>query len=203
MIQQIINFFQDKDFDIRKTNNARFMDQKVTVDVLCIISDCVLQYVKNKDILNTEFNSTDIWKFEYSNENVQDVFGKTDVNNKNVKNEYDKFFQQPLKTLSYANILNEKKYGNKIYFSINNIDILEYISIKERNSLEFLNLYLKKILEDSDIWNIFSNFFTYNTKDNFDILKEEYEKFIIEYTPINGKTEVRRIFYKSYQSIKF
>jgi len=201
LIDKIEQYFEHFDFDIRKTHNARFLDQKVTPDVLSIIADCVLNHVGNNCV--TEFTSTDIWRDDYSNENVIDIFGKSDVYNPKAKNEYDKFFQQPLKALSYAGILKEVRIGRQIYFSIQNQDILQYIAIKERHALEFLNLYLEKVLRDSGIWNLFENFFTHNTKDNFDFLKAQYEKFIIQHTPINGKTEVRRIFTKIINPLAF
>ena len=202
MLEKIKIFFSNFDFDIRKNNNARFMDQKVTPDVLCIIADCIINYIENYND-NIEFSSTDIWKYEYSNNNVKDIFGKTDVNNPNAKNEYDKFFQQPLKALANARILIERKDGNKIYFSILNKEILEYISIKEKHSLEFLNIYLEKVFIDSDIWNLFEDFFENNTKNKFDVLKDKYENFIIANTPINGKIEVRRIFTKILNPLSF
>jgi len=201
MKHHIIKHFNKYNFDIRISKNARFMDQKVTPDVLCIIADCIINYIDNTS--NKEFTSSDIWKYAYSNENVMDIFGKTNVNNPKAKNEYDKFFQQPLKTLAYAKILNERKVGNTIYFSIKNHKILEYISYKEKHSLEFLNIYLEKVLKDSGIWHIFDKFFNDNTKDNFDILKSKYENFIIKNTPINGKTEVRRIFTKIINPLSF
>jgi len=201
MIEKIKNYLNHFDFDIRKTNNARFIDQKVTPDVLSIVADCVLNYVDNNGVV--EFTSTDIWRDDYSNENVIDIFGKTEVYNLKAKNEYDKFFQQPLKALAYAKVLRETKKGRQIYFTIQNREILEYIAMKERYVLEFLNIYLEKVLMDSNIWNIFDNFFQKNSKENFDILKSKYENFIIENTAINGKTEVRRIFTKIINPLSF
>ena len=201
MKNQIIKYLDKYNFDIRVSKDARFMDQKVTPDVLCIVADCIINYIDNTS--NKEFTSSGIWKYDYSNENVMDIFGKTNVNNPKAKNEYNKFFQQPLKALSYAKILNERKVGNTIYFSIENYKILEYISYKEKHSLEFLNIYLEKVLKDSEIWYMFDKFFNDNTKDNFDILKSKYENFIIRNTPKNGKTEVRRIFTKIINPLSF
>ncbi len=203
MQMDILNYLNNFDLDIRKTGNARFMDQKVTPDVLCMISDCVINFINESGDDNTVFSSTDIWSYDYSNDNIKEVFGKTDVTNENARNEYDKFFQQPLKALAYAKILNETKVGNRINFTIANKEILEYLSIKEKNALEFLNIYLEKVLRDSGIWNIFENFFINNTKENFNELKSNYEEFIIENTPINGKTEVRRIFTKVINPLAF
>jgi len=201
VIEKLKKYFKNFDFDIRKTKNARFIDQKVTPDVLSIIADCILNYIDNNGV--SEFTSTDIWRDEYSNENVIDIFGKTEVHNPKAKNEYDKFFQQPLKALAYSKVLTETKKGRKIYFTIQNRELLEYIAMKERYALDFLNIYLEKVLTDSNIWYIFDKFFQRNTKENFDSLKSKYEEFIIEHTPINGKTEVRRIFTKIINPLSF
>ena len=201
MINKIKLHLNNFDFDIRTTHNARFLDQKVTPDVLSIVADCILNYLTTNDVI--EFTSVDIWKDDYSNENVIDIFGKTDVANENAKNEYDKFFHQPMKALAYAGILKEIKRGRQIYFILEKKEILEYISFKEKNALDFLNIYLEKVLKDSGIWNIFDTFFQENTKDKFDSLKTKYEDFIIKNTPINGKTEVRRIFTKIINPLAF
>lgn len=180
--------------NVHKTRDARFMDQKVTSDVLCIIADCVLQFIN--DDVSKEFTTKDIWESNYANENVKDIFNKPNVLNTKAKSEYDKFFAQPLKMLAYSKVLNLEKRGNRNIFTVNNIDLLNYISIKERNALTFIVIYLEKLLKDSGIWNLFENFFSENDKDHFNVLKKKYEEFIISNTPINKRTEVRRIFTK-------
>lgn len=194
MDQKILEHLYRLNLDIRRSGDARFMDQKVTPDVLCVIADCVLQFLGEDT--NKEFTTKDIWASTYANENVKDIFNKPDVLNAKARSEYDKFFAQPLKMLAYAQVLKCHKNGTRNIFQIGNKKILEYISVKEKNSLNFLILYLEKVLRDSEIWNLFENFFVQNDKDNFKILKKSYEEFIINNTPINGKTEVRRIFTK-------
>lgn len=193
-MEKIIQHLSKYNLDIRISGDARFMDQKVTPDVLCIIADCILQFIK--DDIYKEFTTKDIWESDYANENIRDIFNKPDVLNEKASSEYDKFFAQPLRMLAYANILNLEKRGSRNFFTINNKELLEYISIKERNSLNFIILYLEKVLSDSGIFYLFENFFNENTKDNFNELKSKYEEFIIENTAINGETEVRRIFTK-------
>lgn len=58
MIEQINEHLQNFDYDVRKSGNARFTDQKVTPDVLYIISNCVLDFVKNDPTL--VFSTKDI-----------------------------------------------------------------------------------------------------------------------------------------------
>lgn len=193
-MEKLIQHLNKYNLDIRLTGDARFMDQKVTPDVLCIIADCILQFIK--DDINKEFTTKDIWESDYANENIKDIFNKPDVLNEKASSEYDKFFAQPLRMLAYAHILNLEKRGSRNIFTINDKELLEYISIKERNSLNFIVLYLEKVLRDSGIFYLFEDFFNENTKDNFNVLKSKYEEFIISNTPINGETEVRRIFTK-------
>ncbi len=201
MVKKIKKYFKNFDFDIRKTKSARFLDQKVTPDILTIISDCVIEFLNQTG--QDKFNSKDIWNFQYSNDNIKDIFNKPDIFDKKAQNEYDKIFQQPLKALSYAQVLHEEKVGNRIFFTLKNREILEYIAMRERNSLLFLQIYLEKVMHDSGILHLFRDFFDYQTKDSFYILKERYTDFIIQNTAINGTTEVRRIFTKVLNPLAF
>ena len=45
MRENINNFLEQYDFDIRKSKDARWIDQKCTPDVTCFLADCVLNYV--------------------------------------------------------------------------------------------------------------------------------------------------------------
>ena len=190
--------FDQFDFDVRKSKDARFMDQKVTPDVFCLISDCVLNYVANRDIT---FTKDDIWNDDYFNTNVKNIFNKPDAQNSTTKQEYDKFTSQPLRTLAYSGILSLQKRKNKNYYKVVQQEILEFIGMKTRNAYIFLYNYLLKVLEDCDILKYFDDFKNKNynntiTKNDFYDLKTRFQKFIIGNTPINGITEINRIFPK-------
>ena len=73
-MEQISNHLAGYDLSILRTQDARFMDQKVTPDVLCIVSDCILQFIKENS--NREFTARDIWESDYANENIKDIFNK-------------------------------------------------------------------------------------------------------------------------------
>lgn len=196
-------FIQSHDYDIRKTGNARWIDQKCTPDVVCMIADCIYEYYQeNKDNL---FTSRDIWYSKYAIENIQNVFKKVDVESEKAENEYDKFFQQPMKLLSYAGILKETKNGRENYYQVMNEDILQYIAIRERNALNFLIVYITKVLKDSELYDYFERFLQKPTKNNYDNMKEHFYLFTKQYTEIGsksqnkpdaGKTECGRIFTK-------
>lgn len=198
MITLINTFFSQFDFDVRKSNDARFMDQKVTPDVLCIIADCVLNFVADREI---EFTKDDIWESSYFNINVKNIFNKPDAKNATTAQEYDKFTSQPLRMLAYSGVLSMRKEGNRNYYRINNKEILEFIAMKERNSYIFLYHYLIKVLSDSGQLKYFEDFRdrcqdgTIN-KNDFSDLKTRFQRFIIGNTPINTIVEVNRIFPK-------
>jgi len=192
--QDIKVFINKNDYDIRKSNNSRWIDQKCTPDVLNIVADCVFQYVF--DDKKKQFSSTDIWRYPYTEDNVRDIFSKPSTVHEKSRNEYDKFFAQPLEMLANARVLKKFKNGNRNCYTVNNLDILEYICLRERNSLSFIKIYCEKVMRDSGLWPIFEEFFTVQNKETYFFLKDSYEQFIISNTPINGNTEVRRIFTK-------
>lgn len=201
--KDILEFINTHDYDVRKTGNARWIDQKCTADVICIISDCVLNYYQqNGDI---EFTSRDIWYCKYSVENIQNIFKKVNVESDSAENEYDKFFQQPMKLLAYAGVLSETKKGRENIYKVVNEEILQHLAIRERNVLVFLNLYITKVLQDSELYSLFDNFLKNQDKMSYDAVKEGFYLFTKKYTDIGsktgnnpdaGRTECGRIFTK-------
>lgn len=188
------NFIDNHIYDIRKTGNGRWIDQKCAFDTVCFVSDCVINYLHEGG--EEPFISPDIWHNEYSIENVMKLFGKPDPTTHSTLDEFNKFFRQPLKMLSAAGILSEEKNGSTIYFRVVDKDVLEYIALRERNSLEFICLYIEKTLKDSNLWDPFASFFDEQTEDRYDIVKNAFEKFCVKYTPINTGREAGRIFNK-------
>jgi hypothetical protein len=195
----IKEYLQKFDLDVRKSGDARFMDQKCTPDVVSTIADCVINFVGNEK--NKQFTVSDIWESQYFIKNVKAIFNKPLATNPTTKSEYDKFIQQPLRMLAYANILNIVKVGNKNHYSIANYEILEYISLKDRNAYLFLFDYLEKVLTDSGIFKYFEEYKSLYENEKlessgFDELKSKFQKFIIGNTKINGVVEVNRIYPK-------
>jgi len=192
----IVNWLSQFDLDIRKTKNARFMDQKVTPDVLSSVSEAIVECNPTEP-----FTINDIRYCEYSNYIVTSIFNKPSINE--IPNEYDKFFSQPIKTLAYAKILEENKQGNVNYYRINNYEILEYISLSDKKALEFLSIYIEKVLKDSNIWYMFERFLKNSTKSNFSELKQFFDDFILNNTPITQTVEIHRIFSKILNILAF
>lgn len=201
-LDDLKDFTDGFDYDLRKSNNGRWIDQKCTPDVISIIADCIVNY--NYDANNfVEFSARDIWQYRYAEENIRDIFNKPRTTEVVSKNEYDKFFSQPLEMLANAKILNKFKRGNRNIYTVNNIDILEYISLRERNALNFIIIYCKKVLKDSGVWDKFEIFFMNQTPESFYKVKSEYQDFIIANTPIKGELEARRIFTKVINPLAF
>jgi len=181
-------------YDIRISKNGRWIDQKCTPDVVNIVSDCIIEYVGSD--LSKEFTIKDIWSSNYTKNNIYMLFNKPSTDSEMSKNEYDKFFSQPIKMLANAGLLFEVKKGNRYIYTVKQFNILEYISLREINSLLFMQIYIEKVLRDSGVWSYFSDFLKNQTPTFFNLLKEKYEDFIISNTKINKQTEVRRIFTK-------
>ncbi len=189
----IQQFLDEHDYDVRKTHNGRWIDQKCTMDVVCLVSDCIVEYTSNRT--DKRFTVNDIWYSDYTIENVQQIFSKPNPTEK-ASNEYDKYFGQPIKLLDAAGIIHGEKSGRGYTYSIVNQELLEYISFRERNSYNFLCLYIEKVLRDSGVYRLFGYFFRLQDKNSFKELKDGYTNFTINNTPINGATECGRIFTK-------
>lgn len=201
MTEDVISGFLDKyDYDIRKTGDARWIDQKCTYDVVSIIADCIIEYVDEED--KQEFTVFDIWHSDYARENVISIFSKPDPKTK-ASNEYDKYFGQPIKLLSYSKVLNTRKEKNKYYYSIKNREILEKIALRPTNALIFLCEYITKVLKDSGLWPSFEEFFKTQTKEAYRSVRTDFISFTINYTKINGEIECGRIFTKIINPLAF
>lgn len=192
MTNKISDFLNQFDLDVRKTNDARFMDQKCTPDVVCFIADCIINVVQGNDA----FGVDTIWDSFYFSKNVRAIYNKPSANEQTARHEYDKFIQQPLRMLANAHVLNIWKDGHKNLYSINNLEILDYIAIKERNAYQFLTIYLEKVLRDSGQWEAFKSYFDAPDKDSYMVLRDKFIRFMIGHTAINTPVEVRRIFPK-------
>lgn len=204
---QIVEYLNSNNYDIRISHNARWIDQKCTPDVLCIVADCIINYIDNNGI-DTAFTSKDIWFSEYAIDNVHAIFRKVDVDSNSASNEYDKFFGQPIKLFAYAGILQETKTGRCNLYTVNRRDILEYISLRERNALRFLTFYINRVLIDSGLNTAFSAFFDRQTADAYEHLKETFYTFTVGNTDIgsrgsSGKLECGRIFTKIINVLAF
>ncbi|EGR2056051.1 restriction endonuclease, partial [Vibrio parahaemolyticus] len=88
-------FIDSNNYDIRRTNNARWIDQKCAFDSICFVADCIIEYYRNQNM--DTFFSPNIWKSEYAIKNVQLWFGKPDPLDISTMDEYNKFFRQPMK----------------------------------------------------------------------------------------------------------
>src|SRR5699024_3609978 len=126
----IIDFCNQYDYDIRKSGNGRWIDQKCAADVVTVVADCIYTYaLQDEDGI---FTSTEIWHYDYTVENVEAIFKKPGVENEAARSEYDKFFQQPMEMLANANVLKKTKRGNRNFYQVNNLEVLEYIALRER-----------------------------------------------------------------------
>jgi hypothetical protein len=192
--EDIQAFLEPHDYDVRKSGNARWIDQKCAADVVTIVADCISQFSSQHP--GDSFTTKDVWHADYTIQNVEAIFKKPGVVDSNAKNEYDKFFQQPMEMLAYAGVLRRKKDAGRNVYSVVNEDVLAYIALRERNALTFLQLYIQKVLKDSGLEPEFTKFFRLQTQNSYDYVKAAFENFTIKFTKINNVVECRRIFIK-------
>lgn len=192
--EKIQDFLKKRNYDLRRSGNGRWIDQKCAADVVTVVADCILNYGYAHE--GEFFTTPDVWHYEYTVENVEAIFRKPGVERIEAKNEYDKFFQQPMEMLAYAGVLRKEKRGTRNYYAINDNEVLEYIALRERNALFFLQCYIERVLSDSGIFYLFEAFFRFQTKESYADMKQGYSNFILQYTKINGVVECNRIFIK-------
>lgn len=198
MADFIDKHFDGLDLDLRKSRFGRFMDQKLTQDNLSFIADCILNLTSGDT--SRSFTTRDLWDSEYFCSNVMTIYNKPDPKNQ-AENEYDKFINQPLRLLSYAQVLSDELVGGKYIYTINSLQILEYIALNQLNALRFLDKYLTKVLSDSGEigrFNTFNDKYRSGTLSNEDLvaLRDRYATFIRGNTAIKGEYEPNRIFNK-------
>lgn len=189
----IISFLNSYDYDIRKTGNARWIDQKCTPDVLWSISDFIINYV---DTIKEEFTVRDIWNSEYAKETIDATFSKPNTDEKKAENEYDKFFSQPLNMLCYANVITDISQTKSHLYRIENREVLDYIARNDMCSLKFIYMYNEKVMTDSGLIGNFNTFFEKQDKTSFNILKQSFIDLYHEWTPVKKDYEPKRIFTK-------
>ena len=187
-------FIDRHNYDIRVSRNGRWIDQKCAFDTVCFVADCIVDYLHDGGTV--PFESPQIWHRDYSIENVMRLFGKPDPTTRSTLDEYNKFFRQPLKLLSAAGVLSEERVGQTIEFYVEDMDVLEFIALRERNAFDFMCLYIEKTLYDSGLWDSFASFFDEQTQEWYEEVKYRFENFCFRFTPINTKVEADRIFIK-------
>lgn len=194
--------FDHLNLDIRKQapGYSRFMDQKVTPDVLRFVAECIVQHTGSKT--KQPFTASEIERSTYFIKNVSREFSKPTPYDKRTKHEYDKWPAQIIQTLRFSGVLVEhKKKGRATGFIVVKPDILAYIAARTQNAYAFLLQYMTKLLKDSGFYPFIERYRDLYLlgrldKTDFQELKERFERFIIGHTRIKKKYEPRRIFPK-------
>ena len=198
----ITNYFKDKDLDIRKKNAgfSRFMDQKITPDVLAFVAESISHYLATS--ATGTFTSKDIEKSDFFVKNVSYNFNKPSPTDTRTASEYDKWSAQIIQTLRFAQIIEAQgKKGSAVLFTVKEPELLEYIATRTQNAYAFLVAYVTKVLQNSGFYSYFENYRDLYisgklTQSDFEELKEKYQTFTRTYTDIKGDFEPRRIFPK-------
>lgn len=195
-MREVINEYLNKfDFDIRKSHDSRYVDQKCTPDIVCFLADCILNIAAS----HPTFTANDIWQSQYFKHNCRVVFNKPYADDKRAKNEYNKWFSQPLKLFHTAGILDANLSTRPATYSIKNEELLDYISRRERNSYNFLYCYFSKVLKDSGFWRYFEEYLHNVTENRIAAKNELYDRYyrlISGNTPTQSRLDIYRMFHK-------
>lgn len=192
--QEIKTYMAGVNLNVKDFDDARFMDQKCIPDVVCAVSECILNFVDNEQ--HNDFTKNDIWYSDYAHELITTSFSKPDLSEKSAKKEYDKFFGQPMRLLAYAGVLKRTVIGNINHYTIANRNLLEFISQRERNALVFLNAYLEKLAKDNHLMAYFEDFFRMQDKDSLNTLRNKLNHFYWDNTAVKEDYEPPRIYNK-------
>lgn len=196
----VVRFCAERDYDLRKSHNGRWIDQKCTPDVVWSISDFVLDYADN---IAGRFTVKDVWQSDYARQTIAETFSKPGTDEKKAENEYDKVFSQPLCMLCYAGVLRDVSPTSRHLYEIADREMLEYIAKNDTYSLRFLYVYIEKVLRDSGLYPVFDAFFTSQNKASFRAMKQAFIDFYHAYTPIKMDFEPKRIFTKVLNPLAF
>lgn len=171
----------------------RFMDQKTTPDI--IWSTAYL--LRQTKIASDWFTVQNLWETSTFAEHYESAYGKPDVGHAAARHEYDKVIVQPLKTLAFAGLLEERKSARKLEFVAREPELLAELTESETAAFRFLRDYLLELLAQSDELQSFERYRdSGHTESDYQRLKQRFTEFVLRETRINGRTEVRRIFPK-------
>ncbi len=192
--KHIQDFVNGHNYDIRRTHNSRFTDQKCIPDVVNAVAESILDYI-GEDKSKT-FTKNDIWHSDCARRILEESFSKPDTESELMHSEYDKFFAQPIKMLAAADVLAEKKVGGTNVYKVKELDVLSFIAVREQNALKFLDVYLTKVMRDSGCIPFFYEFFTKQDKRSFDDLRTALTTLYKNHTPVQKDYEPPRIYNK-------
>ena len=144
--QQIIDWLNKYDLDLRKTKDGTALDMKDTPDIVSYIADCIVHFADDTTssgiaLNDVRFSVADIWHTQYAIDTAVQVFGKPSPDSSKAIQEYNKLFTLPIKALLYARVLSADKKGRSYIFSIRNYELLDYIASRDSNAAKFLALY--------------------------------------------------------------
>lgn len=110
------------------------------------------------------------------------------------QDEGSQVLSQPLKLLAYAKVLNVDSIAGTLTFSVNNEELLDYISRKDRNAYVFLYQFFVKVLTDSGFIKYMEDYKSGNiSKED---VYDRYIRFIRGNTPSQSTLDIKRMFHK-------
>jgi len=196
-VKKVNRFLRDKNLNVREVGSGRIYDQKVTPDVMTTMCSVIVAHAGlGSALADSTFTIKNLWETPEFNEIVTGVFTKPDAITDVAHHEYDKFIGQPLHVLYHAGILSQKNRGKALLYTVKEPKWVSLLAHSEENCVVFLWCYIEKMLEESGIFNKFTNFYDNPNAQTYSAALRAYTDLFLQHTPINGETEIRRIFAK-------
>ncbi|MGO1538267.1 MAG: HNH endonuclease signature motif containing protein [Leucobacter sp.] len=191
--RQVLDLRRLSERNAASGSSMRFMDQKTTPDI--IWSTAYL--LRQTKIATDWFAVQDLWDTPDFAAHYESAYGKPDVDLVAARHEYDKVIVQPLKTLAFAGVLEERMSGRRLEFRLLQPEILAELTESETTAFRFLRDYLTEVLTQSGEYGAFERYRdSQHLEADYQRLKRVFTDFLLRETRINGVTEVRRIFPK-------
>lgn len=178
-----VNYFSN--LDLRKTRDTAgiHFEQKITPDLLWCVAEVILDLVSvNSD---TIFTDDDIRRSSFFISTMREYFTKPGQI-ESTENEYNKVSSYQLGFLAFCRVLAEIENRPKA-FRVVNLDVLRYLSLNDRNVLNFLEAYVDKFIIDNNLEDYFDEYQHLSTQRNYVRLKDKYWEWAQENTGVRTK----------------
>jgi hypothetical protein len=192
--EEIKSFLSHVNLKKTKVIPGVYFEQKITPDVLSFTASCILKFANENKGQN--FGDKEIRGLDFFKETTKTYFSKPGQTS-STENEYNKFTSYHLSLLAFAKILDETSKRPRKY-KIHALNLVEFISQSDRNALDFLEVYVEKLLQDNDLTIIFN---IYKQKPNFQsykLVKDKFWQWAKQNTLVKGDeaTHTNRVFNK-------
>ncbi len=156
-------------------------EQKITPDLFWCVAFVILDLTKSNHELI--FTDQDIRTSSTYITLMRDYFSKAPQ--ENAEGEFNKVSRYQLEVMVYAGLLNKNNVRPSRY-SINQLEILQYIAQNDFSASHFLTAYVDKFIADNGLSDVFEAYHKDPTQDKYEYIKQAYLQWARINTNIKG-----------------